>query len=101
RRLFYLQIAAGTAAPQKTFHALLYRGLLSPRAYVVRRFALDDFNRVAAANLPRLNHAAENASTPAQRFLKSLPDRFHLVARLAFLRDFQQRFAHANSLAHQ
>jgi hypothetical protein len=62
---------------------------------------MDDFNRVAAANLPGLHHAAENSATPAQRFPKSLPDRIHLMAWLAFLGDFQERSAHANPLAHQ
>ena len=61
----------------------------------------DNFNRVAAPNCSWLHHAAEDASAPAQRFLKPLPDRIHLVARFAFLCDFQQRFAGANTLAHQ
>ena len=56
----------------------------------------DKFNRVFTPNFSRLHHAAQNTSTPAQCLLKSVAYRIHLMARLAFLRNFQQRFADAN-----
>jgi len=60
-----------------------------------------DFNVVAPADAAGLDDPAQQAAPPAKRFLKTLADFVHLVARLAFLRDLQQRFAHANPLAHQ
>src|ERR1700731_521298 len=96
RRSCYHQIAAATAAPQVLLTPCLTRGLLRQSRNFPWLLPLDNFNRVAVANLPGFHHAAENSATPAQRFPKSLPNGIHLVARLAFLRDFQQRFAHAN-----
>src|SRR5258708_587496 len=62
-------------------------------------FSLNNFKRIAAPNLPGLNHTAQNSATSAYRFLKSLPDGVHLVARFAFLGNFQKSFAGANPLS--
>ncbi|MCU1342360.1 MAG: hypothetical protein JWN92_1783 [Candidatus Acidoferrum typicum] len=81
--------------------AVLSGMLLRWRFCIPLRLLVNDFNRIATPNLPGLDHAAENSAAPAQRFLKSLPDGVHLVARFAFLGDFQQRFAGANPLSHR
>jgi hypothetical protein len=78
------------------------RHVTAAQELLLRRgaYPLNHLNRVAVANSPGLHYAAENAAPSAKRFLESLPNRIHLMARLAFLGDFQQRFAYAHPLAH-
>src|SRR5271169_1570825 len=51
------------------------------------------FNAVAAADAAGLDDPAQQAAPPANRFLKTLADFVHLVARLARLGDFEQDLA--------
>src|SRR5579862_5682336 len=50
-------------------------------------------NAVAPADGAGFDDAAQQAAPPAKRFLKTLADFVHLMARRAWLRDFQQRLA--------
>ena len=56
------------------------------------------FHAVAPADAAGLNHPAQQAAPPADRFLKTLADLIHLVARPTGLRDFKQDFACAQPL---
>src|SRR5271169_890329 len=59
---------------------------------------LFQFNTVAPADAAGLHDSAQQAAPPANRFLKTLADFLHLVARLARLRDFEKNFAGAQPL---
>jgi hypothetical protein len=63
-----------------------------------RARAVFNFNTVAPADAAGLDHSAQQAAPPANRFLKTLADFVHLVARRARLRDFEQNFAGAQPL---
>ena len=54
---------------------------------------LFQFNTVAAADAAGLDDSAQQAAPPANRFLETLADFVHLVARRARLRDFEQSLA--------
>jgi hypothetical protein len=56
------------------------------------------FNTVAPADAAGLDDPAQQAAPPANRFLKTLADFVHLVARLARLGDFEQYLAGAQPL---
>jgi len=56
------------------------------------------FNTVAPADAAGLDDPAQQAAPPANRFLKTLADFVHLVARRARLRDFEQSLAGAQPL---
>jgi hypothetical protein len=56
------------------------------------------FNSVAPADAAGLDDPAQQAAPPAKRFLKTLADFVHLVARHARIRDFEQNFAGAQPL---
>ena len=57
------------------------------------------FNAIAPADAAGLDDSAQQAAPPANRFLKTLADFVHLVARRARLRDFEQSFAGAQPLS--
>src|SRR6202521_766160 len=59
---------------------------------------LNHFDGVAAADSPRLEHAAENAAPPAQSFLEPLANLVHLPARRARNCDLEQHFPGAEPL---
>jgi len=48
-----------------------------------------NFNTVAPADMAGLNDSAQQSAPPANRFLKTLADFVHLVARCARLRDLE------------
>jgi hypothetical protein len=54
-------------------------------------------NRIATADSAGLYHAAQNPAPPTNRFLKTLSNLVHLITRRTRFRDFQQRFADAQS----
>src|ERR1700739_163952 len=56
------------------------------------------FNTVAPADATGLHDPAQQAAPSANRFLKTLADFVHLVARRARLGDFEQNFAGAEPL---
>ncbi len=56
------------------------------------------FNTIAPADAAGLDDTAQQAAPPANRFLKTLPNFVHQMARRARLRDFEQNFAGAQSL---
>src|SRR6266849_10157124 len=57
------------------------------------------FDGIAAADSPRLEHAAENAAPPAQGFLEPLANFIHVAARRARNCNLEQHFAGAQALA--
>jgi hypothetical protein len=59
---------------------------------------LFNFNTVAPADAARLHDPAQKAAPPTNRFLKTLADFVHLVARCARFRNFEQNFAGAQPL---
>jgi len=59
---------------------------------------LFDFHAVATADAAGFDDFAQQAAPPAKRFLKTLADFVHLVARRARVRDFEQRLAGAQPL---
>jgi hypothetical protein len=63
-----------------------------------RARALFHFNTVAPAYAAGLDDSAQQAAPPANRFLKTLADFVHLVARRARLGNFEQSFAGAEPL---
>jgi hypothetical protein len=75
-----------------------WRSFLSPRPYFFRLSATDNFNAVAATDPAGRDNAAQDASPPAYVFLKALTNLVHQMARRAWFRDFQKRFADAYSL---
>jgi hypothetical protein len=58
---------------------------------------LPPYNRIATADSAGLNHTAQKPAPPANRFLKTLSNLIHLITRRTRFRDFQQRFADAQS----
>ena len=56
------------------------------------------FNTIAPADAAGLDDPAQQAAPPANRFLKTLANFVHQVARRARLRDFEQSFADAQPL---
>jgi hypothetical protein len=59
---------------------------------------LFNFNTVAPVNAAGLNDSAQQAAPPANRFLKTLADFVHQVARRARLGNFEQNLAGAKQL---
>jgi hypothetical protein len=59
---------------------------------------LFNFNTVAPADAAGLDDSAQQAAPPAKRFLKTLADFVHLVARRARLGNFEQSLAGAQPL---
>jgi hypothetical protein len=59
---------------------------------------LFNFDTIAPADAAGFQDPAQHPAPPANRFLKTLADFVHLVARRARLRHFQQSFAGAQSL---
>jgi hypothetical protein len=59
---------------------------------------LFQLNTVAPANAPGLDDSAQQAAPPANRFLKTLANFVHLVARRAGSRNFEQSLARAQPL---
>src|SRR6202451_2773868 len=53
------------------------------------------FNTIAAANAAGFDDSAQQPAPPANRFLKTLANFVHQMARRAGLRDFEQNFAGA------
>ena len=59
---------------------------------------LFNFNTVAPTDVARFDDPAQKTAPPTNRFLKTLADFVHLVARCARFRNFEQNFTDAQPL---